>query len=411
MKAVFLFLLFISSFYRLVAQNYVNTSEIQTIVEQRTIYLNGGARAAVGGKSRVIIPVNLPPGTVKWYYSFTTSSGESGSANLHLLTQLSALILDPSGLTKSALSNIEIPQGSTSIDVYLLDKNNADAFLNKVDNYEGSYRYYNDGYVTNTKQALVPVNFKSDNTIYIGLKNPSTLDGVNITIEVVAEINKQVYQDVWVSQSIDKLYLSCMDNFVMKSKEVERICECYKQEVTSAYSPSTYDILSATEKKHIYSSKIEECLKSTGNQAVLGQEKTLIETIELYRGQNITKDYEGQEQTIFKLISLGADDYNIYNSLGFCQLCLKKYEDAKKSLTIGLGKNPTDLFLLGNLANYYLLTDQYDQAIKIYLPNKNKKLLDKRKFKDAVSDDLKEFERLGIVNSNFNRLRRDLKID
>jgi len=33
---------------------------------------------------------------------------------------------------------------------------------------------------------------------------------------------------------------------------------------------------------------------------------------------------------------------------------LGRYEEAKKSLQIGLGKNPSELFLLGNLADYYL---------------------------------------------------------
>jgi hypothetical protein len=32
------------------------------------------------------------------------------------------------------------------------------------------------------------------------------------------------------------------------------------------------------------------------------------------------------------------------------------------------------------------------------------------KFKNAVSEDLKEFERLGIENSDFGKIRKELKI-
>lgn len=47
-----------------------------TIVEQRSYYLNGGARATLGGKSRIEIKIDLPPRTKSWYYSFTTTPDE-----------------------------------------------------------------------------------------------------------------------------------------------------------------------------------------------------------------------------------------------------------------------------------------------------------------------------------------------
>ena len=48
------------------------------IVQQRSYYLNGGARAAFGGKSRATLKIDLPQNTKRWYYSFTTSPGKMG---------------------------------------------------------------------------------------------------------------------------------------------------------------------------------------------------------------------------------------------------------------------------------------------------------------------------------------------
>jgi tetratricopeptide (TPR) repeat protein len=172
------------------AQQIKTKQTVRSIVQQREIYLNGGARASVGGKSRTTIPIKLPEGTTSWYYIFSTSPGESGTKNLNLLTQLSSLALDPSGITKSALSNIEIPSGSSSIDVYLFDLKDSDLFLQKVDNDGGTFYFKREGSVFNTKQALVEITDFTSGTLFLGLKNPSTWDGIDIFIEVVAVIQE-----------------------------------------------------------------------------------------------------------------------------------------------------------------------------------------------------------------------------
>lgn len=52
-----------------------------------------------GGKSRTSIKIDLPPNTMEWYYSFTTTEVENGTANLNLAMQLSRMLVDPSGQT------------------------------------------------------------------------------------------------------------------------------------------------------------------------------------------------------------------------------------------------------------------------------------------------------------------------
>lgn len=409
MKQIILTILFFLSILSdLWGQIYSSKLEFRTVVSERTIYLNGGARATVGGKSRTIIPVKLPEGTKSWYYSFSTSSGESGTKNLNLLIQLSSLLVDGSGFTKALLSNVEVPSGSNSIDVYTFDQKNADSFIEKVDNYGGSFTYYREGLVTNTRQALVELNQVKD--CYIGLKNPSAFDGIKITIEVVALVETKVYEDIWSIENKRKFFDNCLSSFAARGAEIEQICECYRDNATNEYKPSEYQKLSATSIQDIQTSIIKKCSDGTNNFTIIEKDKQIKELLQLYRGQNITKDYSAQETTLLQLIQLGYSDWNIYNSLGFCQLCLGKMEDARKNLQVGLGKNPRDLFLLGNLANYFLLTGDYNEALKIFKEHKNKKLSDNRKFKLAVSEDLREFERLGLKNENFERIRKELRI-
>jgi tetratricopeptide (TPR) repeat protein len=167
--------------------------ESQKIIETRNVYLNGGMRSSFGGKSRVSIKIDLPKNTEKWYYSFSTSKGRSGTKNLGLALQLSALLLDPSGITSQTMSSITVPKGSNSIDVYLCSRENIRLFEQKADNNGGTYYFIEEGSVQNTKQAVVQIDDVTTDTWYLGLKNPSSLEGVNITIEVAA-ITKNIIE-------------------------------------------------------------------------------------------------------------------------------------------------------------------------------------------------------------------------
>lgn len=80
MKSLILTSILAAAIFHATAQTY----GLVTIVEKRAYYLNGGARAALGGKSRVTIKIDLPKNTKKWYYSFSTTPGADGTRLLNL---------------------------------------------------------------------------------------------------------------------------------------------------------------------------------------------------------------------------------------------------------------------------------------------------------------------------------------
>jgi hypothetical protein len=163
------------------------------IIQQRTFHLNGGNKATLGGgKSRVYLQIDLPPNTIEWYYSFTTSGNENIRQDLNLAVQLTALLtlyclnpssslLTSSGLTRQAIASISIPAGSHAIDAYLCDGDNIGKFLNKV-----AFNYQMEGTTENTTEGVISVRNHDSGTWYIGLRNPAMVYSANITIEVVA---------------------------------------------------------------------------------------------------------------------------------------------------------------------------------------------------------------------------------
>lgn len=185
-KIYYLAVLALLSFQFCFAQEYETVRESKQIIESRSFYLNGGLRSSFGGKSRVYLKIDLPPNTIKWYYSFSTAQGESGTQNMHLALQLAGMIADPSGISSSTLSAIQVPDGVASADIYLCNKENIDAFMEKWDNDGGSFYYTMEGTTQNTKQAVVEIDDITSGSVYLGLKNPSMNDGLNISIEVVA---------------------------------------------------------------------------------------------------------------------------------------------------------------------------------------------------------------------------------
>jgi tetratricopeptide (TPR) repeat protein len=177
--------------FSLYAQTPKKKYSFKPIIQQREILLNGGAKASLGGKSRVIIKIDLPNNTKSWYYSFSTREDEKSAARLNLGMQLSSIILDPTGLTRSLISTLNVPPGTAPIDIYAFDEQNANLFEIKSDQNGNPLKYAQEGSVSNTKQGIIDIDDFTRGTVYLGLKNPQIWTGVNVSIEVVALVEEQ----------------------------------------------------------------------------------------------------------------------------------------------------------------------------------------------------------------------------
>ncbi len=179
------------------------TQKAVQLFEQRNIHLNGGNMAVLGSgkKSRVCIPIDLPPNTIEWYYSFSTSNNKQSIDNLNLLIQLGGLLianvtplgttLSSSGITETILSQIKIPYGSHAIDVYLFDKANMDKFEKRKDIWGDSFQFIPSGSTENTTQGLIRVKDVTSGSWFIGLRNPSLTYAVDVVIEGIAIVAKE----------------------------------------------------------------------------------------------------------------------------------------------------------------------------------------------------------------------------
>lgn len=205
-KFLLAFLVFILNLAFGFARQFETKRVEKILIQNRSLYLKGGFRASFSGASRTSIKIDLPPNTIEWYYSFSTSKGKSGTKNLELGLQLAALLTDASTLTSTIASGIKVPTGEANVDIYLCDNANIKGFIEKYDNYGGSYSFYPEGTVQSTKEAVVQIDDITSGTWYLGIKNPSTSTGLNINIEVAAIVEERTVIEKTENQQRAELY-------------------------------------------------------------------------------------------------------------------------------------------------------------------------------------------------------------
>ena len=157
--------------------------EVVSIIENQKFTLNSQSR--IGGTKRSYLFVNLPPNTVSWIYMLTTNKSSTPAA-LNLLPQVLKLV--PSmGVTSSLLSSLTFPTGESSINAYVLGKDQYSNFIN-----QNEFNYYPPASRQAFNSGPVKVDYPYNNgQYYIGLDNPSAISAVNITIDVVALVKRK----------------------------------------------------------------------------------------------------------------------------------------------------------------------------------------------------------------------------
>lgn len=183
MKKLFSLLLYIIPFQVIFAQEGKITYKVVTFMTNQSFYLNGGTRAAFGGKSRYYFTIALPENTVEWYYAITTTPNENQNKSIGLASQLMKFIDPTAGIASTAASALMAPTGADVCDVYLVpDKASADNFTNKV----GDFNYFRSDSRENYRGGVIQVRDVTKGTYFLSFKNPSATTGIGINVEVAA---------------------------------------------------------------------------------------------------------------------------------------------------------------------------------------------------------------------------------
>jgi hypothetical protein len=106
----------------------------------------------------------------------------------------------------------------------------------------------------------------------LGLKNPSSLDGVNIFIEVTAIVQFEIYVDEWTVEIKNKLKSNCLAGFYTESAGKNDVCDCLVDKITSQNMPSQWNKQPTNSQQMINNSLTEACYNETGNLSLRNAE-------------------------------------------------------------------------------------------------------------------------------------------
>lgn len=166
-------------------ERYLAGRELKVVRLVKDKYnINSASKVLLNGKSRVLVPVTVPANTVSLYYTFSAYRDkamlESTHANVNLLGQLSRLI-DPTGLSKVAITSLAAPPGGNACDIYELTPIDAQRFVEKL-----SCSVVGDGTRENLTSGVVQINSYPSPMFYLGIRNSDMFYAIGVSLEVVA---------------------------------------------------------------------------------------------------------------------------------------------------------------------------------------------------------------------------------
>lgn len=340
-KFFFLFILTLFILNDVNGQTKKKSLKVVSIYKDRKFYLNGGLRASMGGQSRTDIKIDLPPKTIQWYYSFTTSPGESGTNNLNLGIQLASLITTGAGFS-TVVSKVKIPNGSNAIDAFVFDEKNIQLFMAKVDNSGGRFIPFSDGQAKNTKQATCDIDEVTTGSVYLGFKNPSAMDGINVVLDVVAIIDENaIEQKGWTKEEKDNIYKALMTEYLNTNVDetiASAMSSCFTEKITNNYTVKQIQNLSKYESNKLSTELSKSCQEMlTGKKSEKQEEAERFGTLgwKAFERDDLNKCMELSKKALAIDNSLGWVKAN----LGLCYLIKGVqdtanlyYEDAVKAI-------------------------------------------------------------------------------
>lgn len=394
---------------------------VVTIAPAQSFYLDSRLMSNLNGRSRVTIPVNLPEGTVRWYYSFAASESKNEPLEwVGLAGQLTKLY-DRTGIASEMINRLVKPAGTTVCDIFVLNTEGSLFFENKEDD---KFIVDKDFSRQNMTGGIVEVWVKNRRPV-LGLSNPSIKTGINVKIEISAVVSKSkptiptfLKETTWNKNQKEDLWIKMSYAFDgKKNSQTDAVTLCAIDSFAHHYTFQEYALMTESEKSYKLMSKVEACFLASGNQNLgieMGEVAALkMQRDTLERAGNFTEMLRISK----KIMDFGYPSVSNRLKLARAYILNNKSNEAIEILNPMLRSMPDDWAINLNLAHAYLFNNQYDRAEKLYLKYKDKSIVTANgvwqegvSWEQMVSNDFKFFIQNKIFNSQFDNIKKKLKI-
>lgn len=192
-------------FFSLIA--FSTTAQKYTVVpiELGSEYvLDAGSETLIGGKSKMVIPVELPKGTVRWYYKFATSQKTRSNKSLQLLSELAAVVTGQTAIA-SIGKMLSRPVGELPFNVYVLQSEEDIPKFKKALSLS-AFQYYPAASREQLKSGTLEIKDPRycHSTQYLAIQNPSLLNKAHFAIEIAAIVSEEALAKTQDEEQLDQ---------------------------------------------------------------------------------------------------------------------------------------------------------------------------------------------------------------
>ena len=407
-------------------RTYDTAFSVVTLTPPQSFYLDSRLVSQINGRSRLTLPVQLPTGTIRWYYSFAALESKNEPMEwVSLAAQLTKLV-DKTGISAAFISRVVNPTGTASCDIYILDTEGVKFFEEKEDK---KWQYDRNTSRLNMTGGVVE-SFVSKPNFMIGMSNSSLKSGINVRIEISAlvaklspkyNVNRQrtesSSESLWTGAQREAFLHDFQANFEGKlTPSVSEVSMCMLSKVINNFIPQEFSIKAKSEKELLFSWMQKDCYVETNN--------TDLENRMLELNDMKLKIKELEQSGDFEAMASVAERA----ALEFPSVAIQTKHTRALLLSIQLSKaqtlgeslarnNPNDLAIQLNLAHIYLLSNQYKEAEKQYkkfekeqLTTSNDAYTEGMTWEQMVAADFDFFIKNKIYNGYYANIKRKLRI-
>jgi hypothetical protein len=396
------------------------TFTVVTISPSQSFYLDSRMVSSLSGRSRVTIPINLPEGTVRWYYTFAAMESKNEPLEWVSLAGQLTKLYDRTGIASEAINRLVKPTGTVSCDVFVIHPEAVKAFEAKDDknwNYDKNYSRQN---ITSGVIEAYPYTPH----LQLGLSNSSIKTGINVKVEISAVVAKttpiynvnnrlkNVNQSAnWLLNNRTPVLNDIIERFDGKrTPAVSEVSTCVLNKITTNFLPDEFKNKAKEEKDVIVSRMIKDCYPETKQEAL----ETEIQYLATAKKQMDSLEKVGNFMELLnvarKIESMNFASVPNRTRLIRALMLTGQNDEAFNMADPMVRLMPDDLSLNLHLAHLYLFKNQTDKAEKLYLKFKNRQNTEGVVWEQWVNKDFNFFIQNKIFNSQYDNIKRKLKI-
>ena len=417
---------FLSANFSQQTRSFDTAFSVLTLTSPQSFYLDSRIVSQINGRSRLTIPVQLPEGTIRWYYSFVALESKNEPMEwVGLAAQLTKLV-DKTGISAAFISRFVSPTGTAACDIYVLDTEGGKFFEEKEDK---KWQYDRNTSRLNMTGGVVE-SYVSKPNFVVGMSNPSLKSGINIRIEITAIVaklspkynaNRQLRdassEPLWSGAQREAFYNDFQSSFEGKmTPSVSEVSMCMMSKVIHHFTPKEFDAKAKVEKEALVSWIKKDCYVETHNEILEGRIVELDDMKLKINALEQTGDFVAMA-ALAERAALEFPSVAIQTRQTRALLLANELSRAQTLAESLARTNPEDLDIQLNLAHIYLLSNNYKEAEKLYKKFQNQRIhtaagsnTEGVNWEQMVATDFDFFMKNKIYSGYFSNIKKKLKI-